>query len=107
MEELQKLEEERREGISENTLDQKYSRRRKKRRALAVARGGGGGTASDEMCTFLILNISSLQLIPMNMIAYRSQYGSVNPAGIVGPAMVATMVSTVVAIVFCKIINRK
>ncbi len=40
MEELQKLEEERREGISENTLDQKYSRRRKKRRALAVARGG-------------------------------------------------------------------
>lgn len=59
------------------------------------------------MCTFLILNISSLQLIPMNMIAYRSQYGSVNPAGIVGPAMVATMVSTVVAIVFCKIINRK
>lgn len=38
---------------------------------------------------------------------YRSQYGSVNPAGIVGPAMVATMVSTVVAIVFCKIINRK
>ncbi len=69
--------------------------------------GGGGGTASDEMCTFLILNISSLQLIPMNMIAYRSQYGSVNPAGIVGPAMVATMVSTVVAIVFCKIINRK
>ena len=105
MEELQKLEEERREGISENTLDQKYSRRRKKRRALAVARGGG--TASAEMCTFLILNISSLQLIPMNMIAYRSQYGSVNPAGIVGPAMVATMVSTVVAIVFCKIINRK
>ena len=67
----------------------------------------GGGTASDEMCMFLILNISSLQLIPMNMIAYRSQYGSVNPAGIVGPAMVATMVSTVVAIVFCKIINRK
>ena len=28
--------------------------------------------ASNEMCTFLILNISSLQLIPVNMIAYRS-----------------------------------
>ncbi len=102
MEELQKLEEERREGISENILDQKYSRRKKKRRVLAVARG----TASDEMCTFLILNISSLQLIPMNMIAYRSQYGSVNPAGIVGHAMVATMVSTVVAIIYCKIMNK-
>ncbi len=32
-----------------------------------------GRVASNEMCTFLILNISSLQLIPMNMIAYRSQ----------------------------------
>ena len=58
------------------------------------------------MCTFLILNISSLQLIPVNMIAYRSQYGSVNPAAIVGPAIVATMVSTVVAIIFCKIMDR-
>ena len=27
--------------------------------------------ASNEMCTFLILNISSLQLIPVNMIAYE------------------------------------
>ncbi|MDE6925678.1 MAG: nucleoside recognition protein, partial [Acetatifactor sp.] len=50
--------------------------------------------ASNEMCTFLILNISSLQLIPVNMIAYRSQYGSVNPAGIIAPAIVATAVST-------------
>ena len=33
-------------------------------------------SASNEMCTFLILNISSLQLIPVNVIAYRSQYGS-------------------------------
>ena len=52
------------------------------------------GTASDEMCTFLVLNISSLQLIPVNIIAYRSQYGSVDPAAIIGPAIVATMVST-------------
>ena len=58
--------------------------------------------ASREMCTFLILNISSLQLIPMNMIAYRSQYGSVNPEAIVGPAIAATIISTAVAVVFCK-----
>ena len=63
--------------------------------------------ASNEMCTFLILNISSLQLIPVNMIAYRSQYGSVNPAGIIAPAIVATFVSTAVAVVYCKIKNRK
>ncbi len=59
--------------------------------------------ANNEMCTFLILNISSLQLIPVNMIAYRQQYGSVNPAGIIAPAIVATFVSTLTAVVYCKV----
>lgn len=65
------------------------------------------GVASNEMCTFLIINISSLQLIPINMIAYRSQYGSVNPAAIVGPALAATLLSTVVAVIVCKALDRK
>ncbi len=64
-------------------------------------------TASNEMCTFLILNISSLQLIPVNMIAYRSQYGSANPACIIAPAIVATLISTLVAVVYCKLKDRK
>lgn len=64
---------------------------------------GKSCSASKEMCTFLILNISSLQLIPVNMIAYRSQYGSVNPAGIIAPAIVATFCSTLVAVIYCKI----
>lgn len=58
--------------------------------------------ASNEMCTFLILNISSLQLIPVNMIAYRSQYGSADPACIIAPAIVATLISTVAAVLYCK-----
>lgn len=58
------------------------------------------------MCTFLILNISSLQLIPVNMIAYRQQYGSVNPAGIIAPAIVATFISTLTAVVYCKVKDR-
>ena len=62
--------------------------------------------ASTEMCNFLILNISSLQLIPVNMIAYRQQYGSVNPAGVIAPAIAATLVSTVTAIVYCKVKDR-
>ena len=65
------------------------------------------GTASDEMCTFLVLNISSLQLIPVNIIAYRSQYGSVNPTLIVGPAIVATMISTGVGVIFCLLMQKK
>lgn len=65
--------------------------------------GKGERIASREMCDFLIINISSLQIIPVNIIAYRSQYGSVNPAQIVGPALIATTCSTLTAIVFCKI----
>jgi len=63
--------------------------------------------ASNEMCTFLILNISSLQLIPVNMIAYRQQYGSANPACIVAPAIAATFISTLVAVVYCKVKDKK
>ena len=63
----------------------------------------GSRRASNEMCIFLILNISSLQLIPVNMIAYRSQYGSANPTAIIAPAIAATLLSTLVAIFYCKI----
>ena len=73
----------------------------------AAANGKSGRVASNEMCTFLILNISSLQLIPVNMIAYRSQYGSVNPAGIIAPAIVATFISTLTAVVYCKVKDRR
>lgn len=93
MEELEKLEEERRED--------------EKNRPAIKRAAQPAGTASNEMCTFLIVNISSLQLIPINMIAYRSQYGSMNPAAIVGPALLATTVSTLAGIVFCKIMDRR
>ena len=65
-----------------------------------------GHISTNEMCTFLVLNISSLQLIPVNMIAYRSQYGSANPASNVAPAILATTISTVVGIIFCKIMCK-
>ena len=63
--------------------------------------------ASNEMCNFLILNISSLQLIPVNIIVYRSQYGSVNPTGIILPAILATSVSTIAGILFIKLAGLK
>lgn len=62
--------------------------------------------ASKEMCTFLIINISSLQLIPVNMIVYRTQYGSVAPTSIIMPAIVATSISTLAGVVFAKAADR-
>ncbi len=79
------------------------ARMRRGRKMCAVPRG----TAGNEMCTFLIINISSLQLIPINMIAYRSQYGSADPASVVGPAIAATAASTLAAVIFCRIMNGR
>lgn len=98
MEELGKLEDERRE---EKAPD------KRKNTAGQSSLARQSGTASNEMCTFLIVNISSLQLIPINMIAYRSQYGSVSPAAIAGPALLATIASTAAGIAFCKVMDRK
>lgn len=98
MEALAKLEQERGnpEYCEEEGLQDKRGRPEPKVRS-----------ASNEMCTFLIINISSLQLIPVNIIAYRSQYGSVNPAAIVAPAIVATLVSTLSGVIFCMIKNSR
>lgn len=72
----------------------------------ALAELNEGDRASKEMCTLLIINISSLQLIPMTIVAYRSQYGSTDPTRIIGPGLWATTISTIVAILFCKIMER-
>ena len=87
MKELETLEEERRAGKAPGPVRRK-------------------GVASNEMCTFLVMNISSLQLIPVNIIAYRSQYHSVSAAAVTGPCLVATMVSTLAAVFFCRIMDR-
>lgn len=63
-------------------------------------------TASRSMCMFMIFNMSSLQIICVNLIAYRSQYNSQNPSEIIGPGLFATLVSTVVGIVIVKFIER-
>lgn len=110
MEELAKLEAERREaetvpkGMLREQERKEYKRRYRGGRPLGrEQKAVPAGVASNEMCTFLIINISSLQLISVNIIAYRSQYGSVNPAAIVGPGIVATFISTLTAIVYCKV----
>lgn len=98
MEELEKLEDERRAERRAERAEEASLNSRRRKRVVQPA-----GTANNEMCTFLIINISSLQLIPINMIAYRSQYGSENPTIIVGASIAATALSTLAAVVFCKL----
>lgn len=112
MEALADLEEECRQEGERKTYKEEDNRQIKSRgrnRQKQKIRTGAVpvGIASNEMCNFLILNISSLQLIPVSVIAYRSQYGSANPAAITGPAIAATAVSTGVGIIFCLLMNTR
>lgn len=57
-------------------------------------------SASDAMCTLLALNTASLTLIPATMIGLRLEFGSRQPAEIVGPTIVATFIATAAAVFF-------
>lgn len=56
------------------------------------------GTATDEMCMFLAINTSSLQIIPAGAIALLAAGGSADPTVVVFPALLATCVSTAAGI---------
>lgn len=108
MEELEALEEERRK---EEEKEERGGTDRHRRRGTGSGserpRAVPRGVASNEMCAFLVVNISSLQLIPVNMIAYRTQYGSANPMAVVGPALLATAISTLIGVLFCKVMEMR
>ena len=61
------------------------------------------GTASSAMCMFLTVNMTSLQLVTVNILAFRAEYGSHNPAEIVGIGIAATLITTFVGVFAAKI----
>lgn len=64
------------------------------------------GTATNAMCTFLAINTSSVTLIPATAIGFLSSAGITNPYAIVGPAILATLCSTIVAIIAVKTFEK-
>jgi spore maturation protein A len=64
------------------------------------------GTATDDMCMFLTINTSSLQIIPAGAIALLAAGGSSDPTVIVFPALAATLVSTIVGITAARLLSR-
>lgn len=63
-------------------------------------------TASNAMCTFLAINTSSVTLIPATAVGLLAAAGVPDPYAIVGTAVMATTVSTIVAIVAVKVFER-
>lgn len=62
--------------------------------------------ATNAMCMLLAINTSSIQLLPATTIAILAANGSSNPTSIVGTALLATLCSTIAAIVAVKIAEK-
>lgn len=64
------------------------------------------GTATDAMCTFLVINTSNVQLVAAPVIAIRVAAGSANPTEFLGAAIVATTISTIVGVTTVKLLAK-
>lgn len=68
---------------------------------------GKSPRASRAMCMFMVINMSSVQLITINILAYRSAYDSVSPSAVIVPGILATAVSTAAGILAVKAAERR
>jgi spore maturation protein A len=66
----------------------------------------GRPTASNAMVTFLVINTTSVTIIPATVIALRASAGSSNPTSIIGTTLIATICSTVVGVISAKLLQR-
>ena len=62
--------------------------------------------ATNDMCMFLVINMSSIQLIPITVLKLRADAGSANPTEIIGTTLVATCISTIIGVLTAKILQR-
>lgn len=66
----------------------------------------GSNVATSAMIMLMILNTSSLQILPTTVIGLRVVAGSVNPNDIIFPTLFATFISTFSGIILCKICEK-
>src|SRR5690554_7066337 len=64
-------------------------------------------TATNAQILFLVLNASSLTLLPVTIFMYRAQQGAAEPAMVFLPILLATSASTLVGLLSVAFIDRK
>lgn len=65
----------------------------------------GSDKATDNMILFMVVNATSIQLLPATIIGLRSSYGSASASDIILPSLIATAVSTVCGVLLAKAIS--
>ncbi|MBR6186518.1 MAG: spore maturation protein [Clostridia bacterium] len=67
----------------------------------------GMDEASNALCMFLVINASSVQLLPTTVLSLRAAEGSSNPGAVILPAIAATGISTLVGVLSCKLMEKR
>ena len=62
--------------------------------------------ASDEMCTFVVINTASIQLIPATLIAMRASAASAAPTALNQPVWITSLAAITVGIITVKALQR-
>ncbi len=65
------------------------------------------GTATKAMIMLMVINATSVQLLPTTVLGLRSSMGSSNPSDIILPSLIATMITTIVGISLVVLCSRK
>ncbi len=64
-------------------------------------------TASNDMCTFAVVNMAFAPLIPIVTIQMREEMGSADPYSVVLPSLVTAAATIIVSVIVCKILERR
>ncbi len=68
---------------------------------------GRRSAASDEMCMFVVINTASIQIIPATVISLRQMYGAQNPAEIVVPVWICSIIGLAIGVIAAKIFQKR
>lgn len=74
--------------------------------AVEMAAASRGGTATDDMCTLVVMNTASIQLIPATVAAVRAAAGSPAPFDILPAVWISSLSSVTVGIIMAKLLKR-
>ena len=62
--------------------------------------------ATDEMILFMVMNASSVTLVPISIMTFRAQLGAANPADVFVPILIATFISDLSGLLLVATIQK-
>ena len=64
-------------------------------------------TASNDMCTFAVVNMAFAPIVPIVTIQLREELGSADPYSIVLPCLISSAATVVISVIVCKLLERR